>query len=70
MGNTDSTISGMQSATSIMDNIPILGGAFQLQQATMGAATNTMGGLGQIGASGNKLLLVAGMAVVVLILIK
>jgi len=53
-----------------MDNIPILGGAFQLQQATFGAGTNILGGIGQIGKSGNNLMLMAGLAVVVLVLIK
>jgi len=72
MGNTSSSdaISGMQTATSVMDNIPILGGMFEFQQASMGAATNTMGGLGQIGKSGNKLLLVGAGVIVVLILLK
>ena len=72
MGNTssDQAISGMQTATQIMDSIPILGGAFQLQQATFGAGTNILGSIGQIGSSGNKLLLVGGMVVLVLVLIK
>ena len=72
MGNTSSSdaISGMQTATSVMDNIPILGGMFEFQQASMCAATNTMGGLGQIGKSGNKLLLVGAGVIVVLILLK
>jgi len=72
MGNTSSSdaISGMQTATSVMDNIPILGSAFQFQQASMGAATNVMGGIGQIGSSGNKLMLIGAGVVVVLILLK
>ena len=70
MGNTDSAISGMQTTTQILDNIPILGGAFQLQSATLGAGTNILGGIGQIGKSGNNLMLMAGLAVVVLVLLK
>ena len=60
----------MQQATQVMDNIPILGGAFQMSSAAQGAAVNILGGVGQIGKSGNKLMLVGAGVLVVLILLK
>jgi len=68
MGNTDSAISGMQDATRVMDNIPVIGGAFQLQQASYGAAIGAMGGVGKLASSPNMLLLIGGGVLLIMIL--
>ena len=75
MGNTESAISGMGDATRVMNAIPILGGAFQMQQAATGAGVSALGGFGQAagglgGLLGNNPMLIIGGAVVVLILLK
>ena len=75
MGNTESAISGMGDATRVMEAIPILGGAFQMQRAATGAGVNVLGGVGNAGAGlgsllGSNPMLIIGGAVVVLILLK
>ena len=74
MGDTQSALSGMQDAQSIMNAIPILGGAFQMQQAATASGVNVLNGVGKVGNGlggilGNPVLLIGG-AVVLLILIK
>ena len=74
MGDTQSTLAGMQDAQNVMNAIPILGSAFQMQQAATGAGVNILGGVGKVGNGlggilGNPVLLIGG-AVVLLILIK
>ena len=75
MGNTESAISGMGDATRVMEAIPILGGAFQMQNAATGAGVNVLGGVGKAGAGlgsflGNNPALLIGGAVVLLIILK
>ena len=75
MGNTESAISGLNDANRVMGAIPILGGAFQMQQAATGAGVGILGGIGKTGAGlggllGSNPMLIIGGAVVVLILLK
>ena len=75
MGNTDSALQGMNDATRVMEAIPILGGAFQMQNAATKSGVNVLGGLGNAGAGlgnllGSNPMLIIGGAVVVLILLK
>ena len=75
MGNTESAISGMNDANRVMGAIPILGSAFQMQQAATGAGVGILGGIGKTGASlggllGSNPMLIIGGAVVVLIILK
>ena len=69
MGNTDSALSGMADANNVMQSIPILGNAFKLSDAAAGAGVNILGGVGKLASSPN-LLLYAGGAVLLLIILK
>ena len=69
MGNTDSALSGMADANSIMSSIPILGNAFKLSDAAAGAGVGILGGVKNLASSPN-LLLYAGGAVLLLIILK
>ena len=65
----------MNDANRVMGAIPILGGAFQLQQAATGAGVGILGGVGKTGAGlgnllGSNPLLILGGAVLVLIILK
>ena len=75
MGNTESALSGMNDAQRVMNAIPILGGAFQMQQAATGAGVGILNGVGKTGAGlgnllGSNPMLIVGAGVVLLILIK
>ena len=69
MGNTDSALQGMSDANNVMMGIPILGGAFQMQNAATSAGVNVLGGIGKLGSSPNMLLIVGG-GVLLLVLLK
>ena len=69
MGNTDSALSGMADANNIMSSIPVLGNAFKLTNAATGAGVGILGGVGNLASSPN-LLLYAGGAVLILIILK
>ena len=69
MGNTDSALSGMADANNIMSSIPVLGNAFKLSNAAAGAGVGILGGVGNLASSPN-LLLYAGGAVLLLIVLK
>ena len=49
MGNTDSALQGMSDANNVMMGIPILGSAFQMQNAATSAGVNVLGGIGKLG---------------------
>ena len=75
MGNTDSALSGMNDAQRVMNAIPILGGAFQMQQAATGAGVSALTGFGSAagglgGLLGKNPMLIVGGAVVLLIILK
>ena len=69
MGNTDSALSGMADANNILTSIPVLGNAFKLTNAATGAGVGILGGVGNLASSPN-LLLYAGGAVLILIILK
>ena len=69
MGNVQDTMSGMADANNVMQSIPILGNAFKLSDAASGAGVNILGGVGNLASSPN-LLLYAGGAVLLLIVLK
>ena len=75
MGNTESALSVMNDAQRVMNAIPILGGAFQMQQAATGAGVGILGGVGKTGAGlgnllGSNPMLIIGGGVLLLILLK
>ena len=69
MGNVQDTMSGMADANNVMQSIPILGNAFKLSDAAAGAGVGILGGVGKLASSPN-LLLYAGGAVLLLIILK
>ena len=69
MGNTDSALQGMSDANNVMEGIPILGGAFRMQNAATDAGVGVLGGIGKLGSSPNMLLIVGG-GVLLLVLLK
>ena len=69
MGNTDSALQGMSDTNNIMEGIPILGGAFRMQNAATDAGVGVLGGIGKLGSSPNMLLIVGG-GVLLLVLLK
>ena len=69
MGNVQDTMSGMADANSIMTSIPVLGNAFKLSDAAAGAGVGILGGVKNLASSPN-LLLYAGGAVLLLIILK
>ena len=69
MGNVQDTMSGMADANNVMQSIPILGNAFKLSDAAAGAGVGILGGVGKLASSPN-LLLYAGGAVLLLIVLK
>ena len=69
MGNVQDTMSGMADANNIMSSIPILGNAYKLTNAAAGAGVGILGGVGNLASSPN-LLLYAGGAVLLLIMLK
>ena len=69
MGNVQDTMSGMADANNVMQSIPILGNAFKLSDAAAGAGVGILGGVGNLASSPN-LLLFAGGAVLLLIVLK
>ena len=69
MGNTDSALQGMSDANNVMMGIPILGGAFRMQNAATDAGVGVLGGIGKLGSSPNMLLIVGG-GVLLLVLLK
>ena len=60
--------SSMSDANNVMQNMPILGSVFKIQNAIDGVATGTINGAG--GILGNPTMLMVGGAVVLLILLK
>ena len=68
MGSVQSTVQGEQSANQIMDNLPIFGNAFQLQNTASSALGNALTGVS--GMISNPIFIYAAGAVVLIILIK